>query len=51
LSIAGNGAASKQQIQRMVQQLLGLKVAPDPLDVSDALAVALCHIHRRRKIQ
>jgi len=49
-SVAGNGAASKQQIQRMVMQLLGLRVAPEPFDVSDALAVALCHLHRRREL-
>ena len=50
-SVVGNGAASKQQVQRMVKQLLGLQILPEPFDVSDALAVALCHIHRRdRKI-
>jgi len=45
-SVVGNGAASKQQVQRMLQQLLSLKQLPHPLDASDALAVALCHLHR-----
>ncbi len=50
-SVVGNGAASKQQVQGMVKQLLGLQTLPEPFDVSDALAVALCHIHRmERKI-
>ncbi|HEX9653603.1 MAG TPA: crossover junction endodeoxyribonuclease RuvC [bacterium] len=48
LSIVGNGAASKQQVQKMVQQILKLPEAPQPLDASDALAVALCHLHRMK---
>jgi len=42
-SVVGYGAASKQQIQRMVCSLLGLTSCPEPADASDALAVALCH--------
>lgn len=38
----GNGNADKQQVQRMVQQLLGLAEVPRPDDVADALALALC---------
>jgi crossover junction endodeoxyribonuclease RuvC len=45
-AVVGNGAASKEQVQRMVKQLLRLNTLPSPLDVSDALAVALCHLHR-----
>ncbi len=45
-SVVGNGAASKQQVQSMVCHLLHLAEAPEPLDASDALAVALCHLHR-----
>ncbi len=48
MSIAGNGAASKQQIQCMVQRLLRLAEPPRPADAADALAVALCHYHRAR---
>jgi crossover junction endodeoxyribonuclease RuvC len=42
-SVAGFGAASKQQIQQMVRSLLDLPFCPEPTDASDALAVALCH--------
>lgn len=45
LSVVGNGAASKEQVQKMVQQLLGMNEIPEPFDASDALAVAICHIH------
>lgn len=47
-SVAGFGAASKQQIQQMVRSLLQLDVVPEPADASDALAVALCHAHLSR---
>jgi crossover junction endodeoxyribonuclease RuvC len=47
-SVAGFGAASKQQIQQMVSSILGLTVHPEPVDASDALAVALCHAHVSR---
>jgi crossover junction endodeoxyribonuclease RuvC len=43
--VAGNGAASKQQVQAMVRHLCALKRAPR-LDASDALAVAICHAFR-----
>jgi crossover junction endodeoxyribonuclease RuvC len=39
--LTGNGRASKQQVQRAVQVALGLNRLLGPLDVSDALAVAL----------
>ncbi len=42
-SVAGYGAASKQQMQQMVRSLLRLASAPEPADAADALAVALCH--------
>jgi len=47
-SVAGFGAASKQQIQQMVRSLLGLPEAPEPADAADALAVALCHAQAAR---
>jgi crossover junction endodeoxyribonuclease RuvC len=47
-SVAGFGAASKQQIQQMVRSLLALDVIPEPADASDALAVALCHAQLSR---
>src|SRR5436190_9299015 len=42
-AVVGKGNASKQQVQYMVKSLLGLKVIPAPYDVTDALAVAVCH--------
>jgi crossover junction endodeoxyribonuclease RuvC len=47
-SVAGFGAASKQQIQKMIAMLLGLAECPEPADASDALAVALCHAQSAR---
>ena len=41
--LVGSGRAAKAQIQRMVQKQLGLEEIPNPHDVADALAVALCH--------
>jgi crossover junction endodeoxyribonuclease RuvC len=46
-AVVGYGAAEKEQIQRMVQRLLGL-AGPPPSDEADALAVALCHAHWAR---
>ncbi len=46
-AVVGNGAASKEQVQGMVKSLLGIKQSPKLFDVTDALAVALCHLHRR----
>jgi crossover junction endodeoxyribonuclease RuvC len=47
LSVVGSGAASKEQVAFMVRRLLAI---PGPLspDAADALAVALCHLHRVR---
>jgi crossover junction endodeoxyribonuclease RuvC len=47
-TVTGSGAAKKAQVQFMVAKLLSLKEAPKPDDVSDALAVALCHAIRGR---
>jgi len=44
-AVTGNGHASKQQVQRMVQSLLKLKTAPEPVDVSDALAMAISYCY------
>jgi crossover junction endodeoxyribonuclease RuvC len=43
-AVAGYGAAPKEQVQRMVQTLLGLAEPPRPPDAADALALALCHL-------
>ena len=50
-SIAGYGAASKQQMQQMVRTALGLSEYPEPEDAADALAIALCHAHAARAQQ
>ena len=44
LAVAGYGSASKEQVQRMVQVLLGLPDPPRPADRADALALAICHL-------
>ena len=43
-AVAGWGGADKEQMQQMVQTLLGLRVAPNPPDAADAAALALCHV-------
>src|SRR5580692_8143840 len=43
-SVAGYGHADKRQMQLMVRALLSMAETPEPADVADALAVALCHI-------
>jgi crossover junction endodeoxyribonuclease RuvC len=45
-AVVGYGRAEKSQMQRMVQLLLGLDAPPSPHDAADALAVAICHLHR-----
>jgi len=44
-SVVGYGRADKNQVRDMVTVLLKLKEKPEPFDASDALAVAICHIH------
>ena len=41
-AVTGNGRASKTQIQNAIKSLLGLKEVPEPPDVADAIAAALC---------
>jgi len=41
--MVGSGRASKSQVQRAVQARLNLLQLPEPDDVADALALALCH--------
>ena len=45
-AVAGWGAASKEQVERMVQTLLGIAQPLRPIDASDAVAIALCHLAR-----
>ena len=50
--LTGNGRAPKIQIQQAIQRELALAAVPEPPDVADALAIALCHyfLHVRRAL-
>jgi crossover junction endodeoxyribonuclease RuvC len=45
-AVTGSGRADKKQVAHMVQQLLGLESIPKPVDSTDALALAICHLWR-----
>ena len=45
-ALLGSGHASKEQMQRSIQSLFRLAKPPQPPDVADALAIALCHAYR-----
>ena len=45
-AVVGNGNASKEQVRFMVRSLLCMDASRLPLDSSDALAIAICHLHR-----
>ncbi len=47
-AVTDYGGSSKEQVQSMVQALLGLDGTPIPSDAADALAVAICHINSTR---
>ena len=44
-AVVGYGRAEKHQVQHMVRLLLALPEVPSPHDASDALAIAICHVH------
>ena len=48
-TITGHGRATKEQVQRTIQQELSLAEVPEPPDVADALAGALCHFFFTRR--
>lgn len=50
MAITGNGNASKEQVAKMLQQLLGLKTLPKNLDSTDGLAAAVCHFFNSTKV-
>jgi crossover junction endodeoxyribonuclease RuvC len=50
-SVVGVGSATKSQVASMVRRLLGLSDAEMKEDESDAVAVALCHLHKRGRIR
>jgi crossover junction endodeoxyribonuclease RuvC len=43
-ALVGYGAATKEQVQRMVANVLALAIPPSPPDAADALALAVCHL-------
>jgi crossover junction endodeoxyribonuclease RuvC len=45
-AVTGSGRANKVQVAEMVKRLLNLEVIPKPVDATDALALAICHIWR-----
>lgn len=47
--VTGSGRAGKDQVQRTIQRELNLSRLPEPADVSDALAVALCHFYQQQR--
>ena len=48
MSVAGSGAAAKEQVEFMVRRMLSIQGALQ-VDASDALAVAVCHLNRARR--
>lgn len=50
MAITGNGNASKEQVAKMLQSLLGLKTLPKNLDATDGLAAAVCHFYNAGKV-
>ncbi len=45
-AVTGSGRANKAQVAEMVKRLLNLEVIPKPVDSTDALALAICHLWR-----
>ena len=45
-AVTGNGKAQKEQVAFMVKRILGIKKEIKPLDITDAIAIALTHAQR-----
>jgi crossover junction endodeoxyribonuclease RuvC len=45
-SVTGNGKSKKEQVAFMVKRILGIKGEIKPLDITDAMAIAICHSQR-----
>jgi len=50
MAITGNGNASKEQVAKMLQNLLKLKTLPKNLDSTDGLAAAVCHFYNKDRV-
>jgi crossover junction endodeoxyribonuclease RuvC len=49
-SVTGNGNATKDQVSKMIQQILNFTENPEYLDATDAVAVALCHYYQSTSV-
>lgn len=50
-AITGKGSASKEQVAKMLQSLLGIRELPKNLDMTDGLAAAVCHFYNSGRIE
>ena len=48
--LTGSGTADKSQVQRVVARELSLEAVPEPHDVADACAIALCHLYSTKRV-
>ena len=46
-AVAGHGGADKEEMEKMVRILLGIRTPLQPVDAADALALALCYLARQ----
>lgn len=51
MAITGNGNASKEQVAKMLQGMLGLKTIPKNLDAMDGLGAAVCHFYNQGRVE
>ncbi|MCP4567074.1 MAG: crossover junction endodeoxyribonuclease RuvC [FCB group bacterium] len=49
-ALTGNGRARKEQVRQMVMSMLNMTEIPEPIDKSDALAAAICHINQNQGV-
>lgn len=49
-SITGQGNASKEQVARLLQNILQISEMPGNLDATDGLAVAMCHFYQKKSV-
>ena len=50
MGVCGYGRADKQQVQKMIKEILGLEKIPKPDDAADAIAAALCGAYSLKNI-
>lgn len=51
LAVTGSGKSSKSQVSWMVKSLLQCDIASPTYDVTDAIAIAICHLQRSQKVE